>query len=107
MRPREAAVMPLPSEEVTPPVTNTNFGTGWTSGVFSILRSGDREGKTVQNDEAGPIGPRVRRIGRHVDRLLATAVVEMPIESQTAESRVAKLSVLESCVLDDRDKTRP
>src|SRR5256712_13214496 len=27
MRPREAAVMPLPSEEVTPPVTNTNFGT--------------------------------------------------------------------------------
>jgi hypothetical protein len=27
MRPSEAAVMPLPREEVTPPVTNTNFGT--------------------------------------------------------------------------------
>src|SRR5437899_1832882 len=37
MRPREAAVMPLPSEEATPPVTNTNFGTTWTSGVFSML----------------------------------------------------------------------
>jgi hypothetical protein len=31
-------VMPLPSEEVTPPVTNTNFGTGWTSGVFSMIQ---------------------------------------------------------------------
>src|SRR5437867_9726336 len=38
MRPREAAVMPLPSEEVTPPVTNTNLGTGWTSGVFLMIQ---------------------------------------------------------------------
>src|SRR5689334_8681231 len=28
MRPSDAAVMPLPREEVTPPVTKTNFGTG-------------------------------------------------------------------------------
>ena len=28
MRPMEAAVMPLPSEEVTPPVTKTYFGIG-------------------------------------------------------------------------------
>src|SRR4029078_3391342 len=37
MRPSDAAVMPLPSEEVTPPVTNTNFGNATTSGVFSML----------------------------------------------------------------------
>src|SRR6185437_13345779 len=32
---------------------------------------------------------------------------EMTIEAQAAESRVAKLSVLESRMLDDRDKARP
>src|SRR5437016_6096423 len=99
MRPREAAVMPLPSEEVTPPVTNTNFGTGWTSGVFSILRSGDGEGKAVQNNEAGSIACGVRRIGRHLDRLITAAIVEVSIESQTAESRIAELTVLEPGVL--------
>src|SRR5207302_1965517 len=40
--------MPLPSEEVTPPVTNTNFGTAWTSGVFLILRRVDAERKARQ-----------------------------------------------------------
>src|SRR6266581_2238644 len=105
MRPREAAVMPLPSEEVTPPVTNTNLGTGWTSGVFLMIqrwrcsvqhglntrrnlsraqgrepralqderlfeRSGDGEGKAVQNDEPGSVARRVRWIRRNVDRLI-------------------------------------
>src|SRR5438093_5682949 len=145
MRPREAAVMPLPREEVTPPVTNTNFGTGWTSGVFSmiqdvferramcyalrspcpcsrgarppalsvsrgeaerLIRSGDGEGKAVQNDEAGSIACGVRRIGRDLYRLITAAIVEVSIESQTAESRIAELTVLEPGVLDDRDKTR-
>src|SRR5712691_8542377 len=127
MRPREAAVMPLPSEEVTPPVTNTNFGTGWTSGVFSMIQrwrcsvqdglntslepqqtagratsdwSGDGEGKTVQNDEAGSIARGVRRIGWDLDRLIAAAIVQVSIESQTAESRIAELPVLEPGVLD-------
>src|ERR1043166_8379663 len=44
MRPREAAVMPLPREEVTPPVTNTNFGNATTSGVFPILLRADISG---------------------------------------------------------------
>src|SRR5437016_6120026 len=82
MRPREAAVMPLPSEEVTPPVTNTNLGTSWTSGVFLILRSGDGEGKAVQNDEAGSIACGVRWIGRNLDRRVAAAIVEVSIKSQ-------------------------
>src|SRR5213594_629118 len=107
MRPREAAVMPLPREEVTPPVTNTNFGTGWTSGVFSILRSGDGEGKAVQNDEAGSIASGVRRVGRNIDRVIAAAIVEVSIESQPAEARIAKLAVLEARVLDDRHQARP
>src|SRR5256885_16811511 len=49
MRPREAAVMPLPSEEVTPPVTNTNFGTRWTSGVFSMLLRSAEPKKTRED----------------------------------------------------------
>src|SRR2546423_7901831 len=118
MRPREAAVMPLPSEEVTPPVTNTNFGTGWTSGVFPMIQddgraskdyanSGDGKGKAVQNDEPGSIASGVRRIGRDVDRVIASAIVQVSVESQAAEARVPKLTVLEAGVLDDRDETRP
>ena len=42
--------MPLPSEEVTPPVTNTNFGTTWTSGVFSMLLRSS-EPKKVHEDQ--------------------------------------------------------
>ena len=39
MRPMEAAVMPLPSELVTPPVTKTYFGIGSeTSGVFPMIQ---------------------------------------------------------------------
>src|SRR5207244_8629592 len=106
MRSREAAVMPLPSEEVTPPVTNTNLGTSWTSGVFLILRSGDGEGKAVQNDEAGSIACGVRWIGRNLDRRVAAAIVEVSIKSQSAEPRVPQLSTLEAGVLDDRHEAR-
>src|SRR6188474_2278650 len=39
IRPMEAAVMPLPSELVTPPVTKTYFGIGLeTSGVFPMIQ---------------------------------------------------------------------
>jgi hypothetical protein len=69
--------------------------------------SGDREGKAVQNDEAGSIASHARRVGRHIDRLIAAAILQVPVESQTAKPRVTKLAVLESGVLDDRDKTRP
>ncbi len=71
-----------------------------------LIRSGDGEGKAVQNNEAGSIACGVRRIGRDVDRLITAAIVEVSIESQTAESRIAELTVLEPGVLDDRDKTR-
>src|SRR5712691_2189131 len=106
MRPREAAVMPLPSEEVTPPVTNTNLGTGWTSGVFLILRLRDGEGKTVANDESGSIRSGVRRVGGNLDRLIAATILEVSIESQSAETGVAKLTALHVRVLDDRDQSR-
>src|SRR5439155_23458227 len=96
MRPREAAVMPLPSEEVTPPVTNTNLGTSWTSGVFLILRSGDGEGKAVQNDEAGLIAWGARWIGRNLDRRGAAAIVEVSHKSQSPERRIPQFSTLES-----------
>ena len=66
------------------------------------MRSGDGEGKAVQNDEAGSIARGVRRIGRDFDRLIAAAIVQVSIESQTAESRVAKLPVLEPGVLDHK-----
>src|SRR5437870_3656622 len=46
----------------------------------------------------------MRRVGRDLDRLVATAIVQVSIESQTAESRVAQLSVFEPGVLDDRDQ---
>src|SRR5438094_8441695 len=102
MRPREAAVMPLPSEEVTPPVTNTNLGTSWTSGVFLILRSGDGEGKAVQNDEAGTIAWGVRWKGGKLARRVAAAVVGVCVKAQTTEPRVPELSTRESGVLRDR-----
>src|SRR5438132_13714269 len=96
MRPREAAVMPLPSEEVTPPVTNTNLGTSWTSGVFLILRSGDGEGKAVQNDEAGSIACGVRWIGGNLDRRVAAAIVEGCIQSHSHDPRVTERPTHES-----------
>src|SRR2546428_149036 len=56
MRPREAAVMPLPSEEVTPPVTNTNFGTADLRG-FSDSRviPWGREGCAGRRDVVDPL----------------------------------------------------
>src|SRR5438128_8782725 len=121
MRPRDAAVMPLPSEEVTPPVTNTNFGTTWTSGLFLCYsarrsrsrstriksRSFNRERQAVQHDKSRSIVAGVRRVGRDLDGRVLPAVIEPSIEPQRAEARVAKLSVLKAGVLDDRHKARP
>jgi len=50
----------------------------------------------------------VGRITPHkgVDRLIAAAIVQVSIESQTAEAGLSQLAVLESGVFDDRDKSR-
>src|SRR5438105_14423517 len=85
--------MPLPSEEVTPPVTNTNFGTAWTSGVFLILRRVDAERKARQDHKAGPIGIGMRRIRGNLHRILSPRVVEPSVEAQGPEERIAKLAV--------------
>src|SRR2546428_4368345 len=93
MRPREAAVMPLPSEEVTPPVTNTNLGTGWTSGVFLILlrwRSSVQHGlasvgaSADRSSEAARTTPKEQSAGAS-----ATSTTEVALVSpaRTAESR--------------------
>jgi len=42
-----------------------------------------------------------------VDRLVAAAIVEVSVESQTGNPCVAKLAVLQPGMLDDRNKTRP
>src|SRR5204862_3758848 len=64
------------------------------------------EGKAVQNDEWAPTSCRVWRVGRDLHRLVTAAIIQVSVESQTAESRVAQLSVLESGVLDDGDQKR-
>ena len=64
--------------------------------------SGDREGKAVQYDEAGPIACGVRWIGGNLHRRVAAAIVELSIKSQSAKPCVPELSILESGVLDDR-----
>src|ERR1035437_4045178 len=47
-RPTEAAVIPLPREEVTPPVTKTYFAIArFSSGVFPILRRSSAHRKPV------------------------------------------------------------
>jgi hypothetical protein len=73
----------------------------------NLGRSGHREGKAVQDDKAGSIARGVRGIRRNIDRLIAAAIVQVPIESQTTESRVPKLAVLETGVLHDRHEARP
>src|SRR5512143_2492567 len=73
-RPILAAVMPLPSEEVTPPVTKTYFAMGLVlRGFFEWYRkdpSGTRrrlhgpartDGRRDLRDLAGGVDPRVRR----------------------------------------------
>src|SRR5438552_4768193 len=65
MRPSDAAVMPFPSEEVTPPVTNTNFGTGADLGGVSndgraVLAPGEGapecEAPSAQREQGYPAG---------------------------------------------------
>src|SRR5512142_278595 len=45
IRPMLAAVMPLPREEVTPPVTKTYFAMGRSSGVFPMIPDRSRAGQ--------------------------------------------------------------
>src|SRR5450759_3376837 len=62
-RPTEAAVMPFPREEVTPPVTKTYFAI-WLAllrGVFPILRMGGLPSKLARSRERRAAG---RRPGR-------------------------------------------
>src|SRR5712692_7134292 len=90
IRPSDAAVMPFPREEVTPPVTNTNFGTGADLRGFSndtgALVEAERE--RVEDHEARTFGAAGRRELGHLDRLLDAAVVEPRVEAKRAEPRV-------------------
>ena len=57
MRPMLAAVMPLPSELVTPPVTKTYFAMGrGSSGVFLMLRNPGPDGESRQGFERDRTG---------------------------------------------------
>src|SRR5215210_766325 len=60
IRPTLAAVMPLPREEVTPPVTKTYFAMGGTSGGFSDA-IGKSQGRQVRAaaDDSDATSPRV------------------------------------------------
>src|SRR6266508_5305074 len=61
MRPMLAAVMPFPSEEVTPPVTKTYFAMGSDPpGVFLMLSERAPGGKTTGRVSVWPRGPRNR-----------------------------------------------
>src|SRR5437867_5732236 len=106
MRPSDAAVMPFPSEEVTPPVTNTNFGTGADLRGFSNDTGGlvEPEGQRVEQDETRPVGTAGGRELRHLDRLLDAAVVQPRIEAQGPEPRVDEHAALDALVVDDRDE---
>src|SRR5476649_1364968 len=61
IRPMLAAVMPLPSEEVTPPVTKTYFAMDGSSGVFPMLPEDAFRGKRG-GPESGPGSGLVRRL---------------------------------------------
>src|SRR6266545_1450007 len=76
MLPSDAAVMPLPREEVTPPVTKTNF------------------------DIRGSCGRRAR----YLDRRLRDRARGIAVETERAEARVGELGALGAVVLDDRDQ---
>src|SRR2546426_12701465 len=56
----------------------------------------------MKHHETRTLAPGVRRRGLHLDRLLSAAIVESPIEPQSAEAGVAQLAALAG-VLDDRD----
>src|SRR3954462_9104200 len=63
-RPMLAAVMPLPSEEVTPPVTKTYFAMGsGPPGFFQCYRKRPLGGKAEQRD-ARPVAGRLEGPGR-------------------------------------------
>src|SRR5262245_1283744 len=104
--------MPLPREEVTPPVTNTNFGNATPSGVFSMLphevvrrKSVRIQTQTLQQDEPRSLLARDRRLARHFNWLFDAAIVQAPVEPQRAEPRVAEHADLAG-MLDDRDDLR-
>jgi hypothetical protein len=50
-RPMLAAVIPLPSDEVTPPVTKTYFDTAQTSGGFSDVTRRSARGQSLAGPE--------------------------------------------------------
>src|SRR5450755_4499866 len=63
IRPMLAAVMPLPSEEVTPPVTKTYFAMDGSSGGFSNATGRRLPGQT-RPPESEPGSGLVRRLDR-------------------------------------------
>src|SRR5260221_4883857 len=108
MRPSDAAVMPLPSEEVTPPVTNTNFGTGAALRGFSnCTRLVESEWKRMHHDKARPVRSTAGWIFGHLDRILEPAIVDPAVEPERAEPRVDQHAALDALVVDDRDELRP
>src|SRR6266851_2382618 len=109
MRPSDAAVMPFPSEEVTPPVTNTNFGTGADLRGFSNDTGAlvEAEWERMKDDQTRAIGAAGRRELGHLDRLLDAAVVESRVEAQGPEPRIDQHAAFDRLMLDDRDERRP
>src|SRR5438046_1373932 len=109
--------MPLPSEEVTPPVTKTNLGTAVDLRGFSNSSAErtekraigplfHRKRKAVQHHQARALGSATGRIRRNVHVLVGSRVLEPPVETQSAEARVAQLTVADAAVLDDGDEPR-
>src|SRR5438874_1597481 len=109
--------MPLPSEEVTPPVTKTNLGTAVDLRGFSNSSAErtekraigllfHRKRKAVQHHQARALGSATGRIRRNVHVLVGSRVLEPPVETQSAEARVAQLTVANGAVFDDGAEPR-